>query len=115
MRISDWSSDVCSSDLYDNIGLMWVPERAVEAGQVWPFAYRLRFASDFPDFPSAGRTLATHEAGSGDAAAEMHSFAVEFGGGPLAELSDESAGELVVRASAGKQIGTEAGRERGGA
>ncbi|HEY9550070.1 MAG TPA: glucan biosynthesis protein [Kiloniellaceae bacterium] len=92
------------SERYDNIGLMWVPERAVEAGQVWPFAYRLRFASDFPDFPAAGRTLATHEAGSGDAAAEMHSFAVEFGGGPLAELSDESAVELVVSASAGKLI-----------
>src|SRR3546814_5893099 len=52
----------------------------------------------------AGPTLPTHEAGSGDAAAEKPSFAVEFGGGTLAELADESAVELVVSASAGKLI-----------
>src|SRR3546814_10661646 len=37
--------------------------------------------------------------------AGLSSFAVEFGGGPLAELSDASAVELVVSASAGKLVG----------
>lgn len=92
------------SERYDNIGLFWIPERAVEPGQKWPFAYRLRFGSDFSDFPSIGRALATHESGSGDGAAELRSFAVEFGGGPLAELSDVTAVELVVSASAGKLL-----------
>src|SRR3546814_9049935 len=27
MRISDWSSDVCSSDLTDYCGAVWIPEK----------------------------------------------------------------------------------------
>lgn len=100
------------SEQNDNIGLFWVPERPVEAGQVWPFAYRLRFADDFPDFPATGRALATREAGSGDGDAELRRFAVEFGGGPLVELSDESPVELVVSASAGKLLGARNRRNR---
>ena len=88
------------SERYDNIGLFWVPERAVEAGQVWPFSYRLHFGNDSPGFPDTGRTLATREAGIPDQ--EGHRFAIEFGGGPLRELSDENAVELVVSSSAGK-------------
>ena len=88
------------SERYDNIGLFWVPERAVEAGQVWPVSYRLRFASGYPDFPATGRALATREADSDGE--DSHRFAIEFGDGPLTELSDENAVELVVTASAGK-------------
>jgi glucans biosynthesis protein len=98
------------SERYDNIGLFWVPERAVEPGQVWPFAYRLRFGSEFPGFPAIGRTLATREAGAGDGGTEMRRFAVEFGGGPLRELSDENAVELVVSTSAGKLLGVKSRR-----
>jgi glucans biosynthesis protein len=98
------------SERYDNIGLFWVPERPVEPGQKWPFAYRMRFGSDFSDFPATGRALSTREADSGDAAAELRSFAVEFGGGPLAELSDVTAVELVVSASAGKLLGAKSRR-----
>ncbi|GAB4352112.1 MAG: glucan biosynthesis protein G [Kiloniellaceae bacterium] len=90
------------SERYDNVGLFWVPERAVEAGQVWPFAYRLRFANDYPDFPATGRTLATRTAGVPDE--DHRRFAIEFGGGPLAELQDEKAVELVVTASLGKVL-----------
>ncbi len=92
------------SERYDNIGLFWVPERAVEPGQVWSFAYRLRFGSEHPGFPAIGHALATREAGAGDGGTELRRFAVEFGGGPLGELSDENAVELVVSASAGKLI-----------
>ena len=98
------------SERYDNIGLFWIPERPVEPGQVWPFSYRLRIANDFPDFPATGRALATREAGSGDGGNEMRSFAVEFGGGPLGELSDGSAVELVVSASAGKLVSSRSRR-----
>ena len=98
------------SERYDNIGLFWIPERPVEPGQAWPFSYRLRFGSDFPDFPATGRALATREAGSGDAGTELRSYAVEFGGGPLVELSDESVVELVVSASAGKLVGAKSRR-----
>ena len=98
------------SERYDNIGLFWVPERAVEPGQMWPFSYRIRFANDFPDFPATGRALGTREAGAGDAGTELRSFAIEFGGGPLTELSEGSAVELVVSASAGKLVGTKSRR-----
>ncbi|WP_425032653.1 glucan biosynthesis protein [Pelagibius sp.] len=88
------------AERYDNIALLWVPERAVEAGQEWPFAYRLRFAKGYRDFPSSGRALATRE-GAGSEAGRRR-FALEFGGGPLAELEDEGAVELVVSASDGR-------------
>ncbi|MGF1593880.1 MAG: glucan biosynthesis protein [Kiloniellaceae bacterium] len=90
------------SERYDNIGLFWVPEQPVEPGQVWPFAYRLRFACDYPDFPATGRALATREAGAGES--DHRRFSVEFGGGKLAELSDENDVEFVVSASAGKVL-----------
>src|SRR3546814_6580400 len=32
MRISDWSSDVCSSDLLLHLGALWRPDLAVKAG-----------------------------------------------------------------------------------
>jgi glucans biosynthesis protein len=98
------------SERYDNIGLFWVPVRAVEPGQFWPFAYRVRFGNDYADFPATGRTLGTYEARYGDDGAERHDFAIEFGGGPLVELSDESAVELVVSASAGKLLATRSRR-----
>src|SRR3546814_14890633 len=88
------------SERYDNIGLFWVPERPVEQGQKWPFSYRLRFANSFPDFPAPGRAIATHEADSVDAS-RLSRFAVDFGGGPLADISDHSAVELVGSVSAG--------------
>src|SRR3546814_9122147 len=50
------------------------------------------------------RAIATHEADS-VVAAGLSSSAVEIGCGPLAELSDASAVELVVSASAGKLVG----------
>ncbi len=87
---------------YDNIGLFWVPERAVESGQIWPFAYRLRFGSSYPDFPETGRALSTREAGG--ATPERRRFAVEFGGGVLAALSDDNPADLVASASAGKVL-----------
>jgi glucans biosynthesis protein len=40
----------------------------------------------------------------------LRSYAVEFGGGPLVELSDESVVELVVSASAGKLVGAKSRR-----
>jgi len=96
------------SERYDNIGLLWVPERPVEAGQVWPFAYRLRFASSYPDFPASGRALATREASGSDEG--LRRFAIEFGEGPLAELSDTQAVQLIVSASSGKVVATSAKR-----
>ena len=90
------------SERYDNVGLFWIPEQPVETGQKWPFSYRLRFANEYPDFPASGRTLTTRE-GSGEDEG-LRSFAIEFGGGPLAELSDESAVELIVSSSAGKLV-----------
>ncbi len=88
------------SERYDNIGLFWVPDRPVEAGQAWPFAYRLRFASSYPDFPASGRALATREASGSDEG--LRRFAIEFGGGPLAGLTGEAPVKLVVSASLGK-------------
>lgn len=88
------------SERYDNMGLFWVPEQPVEAGQVWPFAYRLRIGNNYPDFPATGRTLATREASGSDEG--LRRFAIEFGGGPLEELTDAQAVQLVVSTSTGK-------------
>ena len=93
------------SERYDNMGLFWVPERPVEPGQAWPFSYRLRFSNEFVDFPATGRTLATREAGV-PGQEELRRFALEFGDGPLVELSDDSVVELVVSASIGKIVKT---------
>lgn len=90
------------SERNDNIGLLWVPERAVEPGQVWPFSYRLRFGNAYPEFPATGRALATREAGVPEQ--DHRRFSIEFGGGPLGELNDENIVELVVTASLGRII-----------
>lgn len=88
------------AERYDNIALLWVPERPVEAGQEWPFSYLLRFAGHYPDFPNTGRTLGTRE---GAGAQQGHRrFALEFGGGSLPDITDEGAVDLVVSASAGQ-------------
>lgn len=92
------------SERYDNMGLFWVPEQPVEAGQVWPFAYSLRFASSYPDFPATGRTLSTREASGSDEG--LRRFAIEFGGGPLDELSEAQEVQLVVTTSNGKILRT---------
>lgn len=96
------------SERYDNIGLFWVPERPVEAGQVWPFAYRLRFANGYPDFPATGRALATREASGSDEG--LRRFAIEFGGGPLDEIADSDAVQMVVSTSAGTILQTSSRR-----
>ncbi|MEO3430352.1 glucan biosynthesis protein G [Pelagibius sp. CAU 1746] len=96
------------SERYDNIGLFWVPDRPVEAGQTWPFAYRLRFASSYPDFPANGRALATREASGSDEG--LRRFAIEFGGGPLSELTPDSPVQLVVSTSHGKILKSESRR-----
>jgi len=88
------------SERYDNIGLFWVPAQAVQPGQVWPFAYRLRFANAFDGFPASGHALATRVAG--EVAGNGCRFAIEFGGAPLEDLADETAVEMVVSASAGR-------------
>ena len=80
----------------------------MEPGQVWPFAYRLRFGSSFPDFPASGRALATREASGSEEG--LRRFAIEFGGGPLAELSDAQAVQLIVSASSGKILKTQSRR-----
>ena len=90
------------AERYDNIALFWVPERAVEPGQEWPFSYVLRFAGSYPDFPDIGHTLETREgAGSNDG---YRRFALEFGGGPLQETADEGGVDLVVSASSGRIV-----------
>lgn len=96
------------SERYDNIGLLWVPERPVEAGQVWSFAYRLRFASHYTDFPDSGSTLATREASGSDEG--LRRFAIEFGGGPLTELTDTQDVQLIVSASSGQVLKTSSHR-----
>src|SRR3546814_9444695 len=47
MRISDWSSDVCSSDL------------PVRAGSAWSFSYRLHWLAEEPYPLSTGHVIAT--------------------------------------------------------
>ncbi|NIA67495.1 glucan biosynthesis protein [Pelagibius litoralis] len=103
----DWGSGIVQlieipsdAERYDNIALLWVPEKPVEPGQEWPFAYRLRFAEGYPDFPNTGRALATRE-GAGSETGRRR-FALEFAGGPLTQISDEGGVELVVSASAGR-------------
>jgi len=88
------------AERYDNIALLWVPQRSVEPGQEWPFRYRLRFASAFNDFPNTGRNLQTRE-GAGSEPGRRR-FALEFGGGKLAEIPDDGTVELVVTASSGR-------------
>jgi glucans biosynthesis protein len=89
-----------NSERHDNIVLFWVPDQAVEPGQVWPHAYRLRFGGNFPDMNGTGRTLATREAGAEDQ--ELRRFGIEFGGGPLSDLPEDENVGLVVTASGGK-------------
>lgn len=96
------------SERYDNIGLFWVPARPVESGQVWPFAYRLRFGGAFPELSTTGQTLATREARADET--ELRRFGIEFGGGPLSDLSETQGVQFVVSASAGKVVATDSRR-----
>src|SRR3546814_15123355 len=59
MRISDWSSDVCSSDLHDNICAMWLPEAPHGAGSHIRIAYRLHWLADEPYPGELARCVAT--------------------------------------------------------
>ena len=108
----DWGEGVVQlieipsdAERYDNIALLWVPKARTEPGQEWSLSYRLRFADNYADFPDTGRALATREgAGSQE---PRRRFALEFGGGPLQPITDESHVELVVSASAGSVLGTD--------
>src|SRR3546814_12733479 len=44
MRISDWSSDVCSSDLAAGLGTYYAYVKAIDLPQVVPYAGRIRMA-----------------------------------------------------------------------
>src|SRR3546814_2053200 len=51
MRISDWSSDVCSSDLY---GELAIP--VFDAGESFPGSFRLSAAGRYEDYSDVGDT-----------------------------------------------------------
>src|SRR3546814_2874389 len=64
MRISDWSSDVCSSDLLEELVLLLVPDDArdtlrAEAAAKYPTATvaEIRFDDDWPSVTMASGTL----------------------------------------------------------
>src|SRR3546814_10748125 len=78
MRISDWSSDVCSSDLRDTLWLALAPEGTRRARARWKTGFwRIARAADVPlqcvafDYPNKAVVV-----------------------GPLLELSDDMAADL---------------------
>src|SRR3546814_4138719 len=66
MRISDWSSDVCSSDLFSRKSLPWllVPALAIAAAATW-------FALD-PGFRNSGSAQMTAASDEPDERSEEH-------------------------------------------
>src|SRR3546814_5049591 len=90
MRISDWSSDVCSSDLHDNICAMWLPEAPHGAGSHIRIAYRLHWLADEPYPGELARCVATRLGNGGQPGQPrpqgVRKFMIEFLGGPLADL-----------------------------
>src|SRR3546814_5211105 len=97
MRISDWSSDVCSSDLAgsvqlleiptddetaDNIAAFWRPKAAWRAGRPVDLAYRLHWGDGSPTPTPAARVVATRvgETRIGTRVDGRRHFAVDYEG-----------------------------------
>src|SRR3546814_8123197 len=88
MRISDWSSDVCSSDLTnDNIVAMWVPKAPARAGNEYQLKYRLHWLADEPYPTPLARCVATRLGRGGEPGKKrpvgVRKFIVAFKGAPL--------------------------------
>src|SRR3546814_6470541 len=69
MRISDWSSDVCSSDLVDDVGARSFEDRAAEAGNAHLEALEVLQRADLLVEPAA--SLDAGVAGDEELAAQL--------------------------------------------
>jgi len=98
-------------EIYDNIVAYWVPKQPVAAGQALRFDYRLHWLADEPYPPTAvGRVISTHIGRGGvpgqphSRSPRLHKFAIDFSGGPLAELAQRFDVEAVVTTSRGEIV-----------
>src|SRR3546814_15455287 len=111
MRISDWSSDVCSSDLWveplgdwgegevhlveiptadeyhDNIVAFWRPKLPIAAGREHRWRYRLHWCRDHAWKPELATVAATRIGASNDGARLV---VVDFAGGRLSKLAHDA-------------------------
>src|SRR3546814_14044355 len=112
MRISDWSSDVCSSDLYgaNQPGLF----RRYRAGE-WPIGEAGE--AHFNAMPDPGLGLPHARIASGDSFVACPDAAADLAANPGATLVDMEVGAVAQAAARlgkpwGAKIGRASGRER---
>ncbi|WP_084704690.1 glucan biosynthesis protein [Beijerinckia mobilis] len=94
-----------NDEIHDNIVAMWVPDRAIGAGEEISLAYRLYWQADEPFPTTLARCVATRLGNGGEPGrprpAGRRKFVVEFLGGPLADLASGEKPEAVLWASRG--------------
>src|SRR3546814_8143720 len=99
MRISDWSSDVCSSDLY---GELAIP--VFDAGESFPGSFRLSAAGRYEDYSDVGDT-ANPKFGARWEPLPGVALRASYGRSFRAPFFDELVGSVNSRVQTFRQIG----------
>ena len=91
----------------DNIGVFWVPDEPIRAGDAREFRYRLIWGDLPPKADDPLACVAETRAGQGgvsgvENAATLRKFVIDFRGGELAVLEADAVLEVKAEASAGK-------------
>lgn len=105
VRLFELPTDV---EVHDNIGVFWVPDQPVKAGDAREFAYRLHWGRLEPDHSDDRAIVWATRGGVGGAAGienppDLHKFVVDFRGGLLGRLPEtDSAVEPVLNITGGR-------------
>ena len=104
VRLFELPTDV---EVHDNIGMFWVPDQPVKAGDAREFAYRLHWGRLEPDYSDDLAIVWATRGGVGGAAGienppDLHKFVVDFRGGLLGRLPEtDTAVEPVLNITGG--------------
>jgi len=93
-------------ETFDNIVAFWNPERPLEPGQEYLYAYTLSWGAEPPMEPEELATVQATRTGLGGVVGQERKyfswrFAVDFTGGPLPLLGDDAEVKPVITASRG--------------
>ena len=99
--VGDWGAGAVqlveiptNDEIHDNIVAYWVPEKPVEAGSEWRFAYKLTWADQAPIKPPLAQVIATRLGIAGipgqPQVANARKFVIDFAGGPLDQLTRDA-------------------------
>ncbi|WP_145768763.1 glucan biosynthesis protein [Marinobacter lipolyticus] len=94
-------------ETFDNIVAFWNPERPLEPGQEYLYAYTLSWAGESPMEPVGLATVRATRTGLGGVVGQERTyfswrFAIDFAGGPLSMLAEDAQVTPVITASRGE-------------